>query len=362
MLGKKGQWALTINGDEILGEELIFLNIFEDAGLNLPTFDLLFYTDDEEKVKRWNSPGYPAKIGFGVDEIVDVTDFKVFSREVSSIGGADQWAVNAKGIYDSLDYVNSQRLLTFNTWGDMKKSSEVFSAVASKNGFKPDVPMPSNDMMLWTQHNVTDRKFLEEVTWHGYFSSNDPPLTAFRKDGKAIYKPLSKIIQSEKGIIGNSEDASIISNHFTLVNREGFLSSWSGNIRTVPYHHSEKGIDDNCKGSVTPKVVKEAGLTPEVNKFQEIELLNDNVHDNWWVAYRQNKQFKASLSSQSIRTTVDAYNSIFPLDYYRTKFLRQDDKTILEPYAGKWIVNTVVTSVKNSAFTQFITLCRETLL
>jgi len=362
MLGKKGHWALTVNGDDILGEELIFLNMFETVGLNLPTLAMLFYTTDEDKVKRWSEPGYPVEIGFGIDTIEDVSTFKCFSRKVSSIGGGDQWSVELKAIYDSLDYVNKQLTNVYNTWGDMKKSSEVFSTVVTRNGFKPDVPVPSNDIMLWTQYNITDRKLLEEVVWHGFFSINDPCLSALRKDAKAIYKPLSKIITGVKGIIGNSEDASIIANSFTLNNNEGFLSSWGGDIREIPHHHSEKGIDDFDKGSVTPKVVRTSGLTPSLEKYQEIELLNDNVHDHWWEAYRQNRQFRSSLSSQVMRVTSDEYTSIFPLDYYRTKFLRQDDKTLLAPYSGKWIVSDVVTSVKDSAFTQHISLSRETLL
>jgi len=215
--------------------------------------------------------------------------------------------------------------------------------------------------MLWTQHNITDRAFLEEVTWHGFYKKNDPCLSAFRKDGKVIYKQLSDLIDPN-GQIGNTELADIVANSYTVVSSEGFLSSWAGDSRMVPYHHVEHGLDQDTTGNTIPFLMKEPGLAPGVHKVQEIEHLNDNVHDNWWVAYRQNRQLRASMSASQIRTHTDAYSDISPLDCFYLEFSRQDDKTLFTPFSGDWLVTSVNTVIKDSGFTQYIALSRETLL
>jgi len=119
MLGKTGQWLCQINGTDIKGEELIFLNIQEEVGLNLPTLHMQFYTDDYDKVKRWNTPGHKIKIGLGVNTIEQTITFHNFKRSVSNMAGGDQWSVEIHGVYDALDYLTLQRMEVFNTWGDM---------------------------------------------------------------------------------------------------------------------------------------------------------------------------------------------------------------------------------------------------
>jgi hypothetical protein len=360
MLGKKSQWLATINGDEILGEELRSLIVIEETGLNLPTMHLNFVTRLEDKVKKYATPGYKVVVGFGKDSIESVTSFRLTTQKVRTMGGFDNWEVEVKGVMDNFSYLWKQQTFHYNTWEDMKKSTEVWSEVCGRNGLTPDLALPSNDKMLWLQHNNTDRQFLEEVAWHGFFASNDPALTTIKRDSKALYKPISKLL-NKKGVLGNIKGATFYSNDFTLSQDEGFLTMWGGKERTIPVHKLEEGTDEEETGSISPKIAPKIGIV-DTSRIQETAIMNDNVHKKWWEAYRQNRQYRSSMSASSIGVSLNRYYGLYPLDAVEVKYQRQSNNELLVPFNGLWLISKVLTGINHHEFIQNLTLCRETLL
>lgn len=360
MLGKQGHLVAEVNSDEILGEELVFLNIYEQAGLGLPMAKIHFYTQDENKVKRYNEPGYKVQLGLGVDTVDSVSPFVVFTRKIAQTAGADNWSVVADLVYDAVPYLTTQRFRHFDTHSDKKKSSDVWARVVEEANFRPET-QASDDKMLWLQTNSTDRQFLEELTWHAYFGADDPALSALLADGRAIFKPYSAL-RSSKGCIGTTPDATFRSNDFSLSQNEGFLTGWSGSKRRVPHHNAESGLDELDIGDVQAKIATASGSILGVERTQEIEFLNDNVHPKWWDAYRLNRQFRASMSSTRITLNVDGYGKISPLDTYEVKLERQSDSQLLIQYNGDWLVESVTSSIQKSTVMQHLSLCREVLL
>jgi len=359
MIGKETQWVATINGDEIQSEELSSLLIYEEAGLQLPMLRLHFYTQDFDKVRRYSTPGYKIEIGFGRETIEEKCIFRTFSKKVAPMGGADNWSVLIHAVLANIDYLTKQRLETYKTWSNKKKSSEVFSQVMQRYGIEP-LSKPSKDEMLWVQHNITDRQFLEEVVLHGYFADNDPTLSGIRRDMKAIYKPFSAL-KNPKGLVSNSPNADIIVDTFGISQNDGFFTGWSGFERRHPYHFLEEGVDEVDEGELVPLLTQITGVYNDVTRTNEIEFLCENVHKKWNDAYRINRQFRSSLSSTRGVFTIGEYYKIHILDCYVVNFQRQSDKIPIDPVGGKWLVTRTSMGIVEHAFYMKVTLCRESL-
>jgi len=361
MIGKAGQFLLTINGDEIESEEFEHLVIEERAGLALPMVKLRFMTQRDEIAEKYNTPGYKVTIGYGRDEIVETSDFYVMTRNVQNVKGGDNWGITVNGVMGHPQYLTKQRMEHYKSWSDLKKSTEVWSTIMERAELKPYVPKPSDDKMLWIQHNNTDRQFLEEMTWHGWYNEDDPMLSGIRRDKEAWYLPLSEVIKKQKGVIGNTDRADIEANNMQGSQNDGFLGSTQGKKRKVPYHQLDVGTDEFDEGEVQPHVAPKVGFADETDRTQEINFINDNVHKNWWRAFRQSRQTRSSLSGTGVYFTCENYNPIKVLDYYEVHMQKVDmysqDITM---YNGLWIVSKVSTYVVSHGMQQRVGLVRET--
>ena len=361
MIGKEGQYLITINNDELDVDEVRRVRVEEDAGLGLPLLFIDFATRDEEKIKRYNRPGYEIKVGMGVDSIEYTSTFRTFNSDMSGSYGGDMWTTQLRAVLGGYEYLTLQRMNHFNTTKDPWNSSQVWENVMARAKLK-SVTSTSDDKMLWLQHNNTDRKFLEEVVNHGFWAEDDPCLHGIRRNAEGVYKPVSELLV-KKGTIGNTDAADIQANSFSTTQNEGFLSSWAGKKRRVPLHTAEGGQDRLEIGEATPQITPDVGLL-DITKTQEINQMNDNVHKNWWKADRQNMQLKASMSATSMECVCYGYHDCFLLDAYETMFLSQhgQGQPPQVPYNGLWLVTKIVSTYEAHTFGMHINLNRETLL
>lgn len=360
MIGKAGQYLLTINDEEVSSEEFEHLVIEERAGLALPMVKLKFMTQKDELVEKYNTPGYKVTIGYGRDEIVETTDFYVMTRQIANAKGGDNWDITVNGVMGHPEYLTKQRMNHYNSWSDLQRSSEVWSTIMTRADLKPITPKPTDDKMLWLQHNNTDRQFLEEMMWHAWYAEDDPILNGIRRDKEAWYKPLSEIIKKKVGIIGNTDQADIKANNMQGQQNDGFLGSTMGKKRKVPYHSLDDGTDESDEGEVKPHVAPKVGFADKTDRTQEVNFINDNVHKNWWKAFRQARQTKTSLSGTGVYFTCENYNPVKILDYYEVQMQKVDPANVeITMYNGLWIVSKVSTYVVSHGMQQRVGLVRE---
>jgi len=346
MIGVKNQWAAQINGDEIESDEFRMLVLEEKADLSLPTVHFQFQTKDPEKMERFNTPGYKVKIGLGKEDASKiVANFRVFKKKIVTFQGNDNWALDLWLILDHLPYYNEHRMETYNTWSDLKKSSEVVSTVCSRVGLTPKV-FSSDDKMLWIQPNVPDRRFLEDVTQHGWFGEDKPVAFGINRKGEMLYKPVKELLTT-KFKIGNMKDAELNVDEYGITTSDGLFSSWVGKTRNAPTNLHEEGvyinkdIDSRYDSEVEPQISNEIGLY-EDEKFAPIAWQNDNVHYYWNKAEAQNLQFRASIASQTMEVSQHGgYRDVYVLDCLTGTWERiVGGKPVSIPEInGKWLVS-----------------------
>ena len=359
-IGIKGLWSASINGDEIDSDEMRMLNIEEIADLSLPTAHLQFRTHDITKVKKYVTPGYKVQLhlddgGAGGEGSIDA-NFVVFKKKLQTYQGNDEWLVDTWLILDNLDYYNKHRMETYSTWSDKKKSSEVVSQVASRVGLTPKVKS-SSDKMLWIQHNTPDRRFLEEVVYHGWFGEKQPVGVGIKKNKDFIYKPVGDLL-TKKFKIGDMDDCDIKVNEYNMTISDGFLSSWVGKERITPTRLHEEGIDTEYDIETTPLIAQDTGLYDTV-KYAPIGWQNDNVHENWFKAESQNIQFRASLSSMSMSIGFHGqFRDMSILDCFEGLW-KQAEGTFLKELSGLWLATKVSHRITTEHYTVVVTLSRE---
>jgi len=362
MIGREDQWIATINEEDIYPDEFRMLSIKESADLSLPIAHLQFTTKDRDKVRRYTDPGYIVKIGIGKNEPDPVAEFIVVTKEVATFLGSDQWILDIWLILNSMDYYKTHRTQTYDSWKIKRSSSEVFSTIARRNGFTVDTAS-SFDRMLWVQHNISDRKFLEEVCSHGWFGSGKPAIVGFRMDGKAIYKPIDLLLKprGKMGNVDGLEEKDLKLNEFTMKVRDGLLSTWVGKERRIPIHNLETEADSVVIGSLQSKIADEAGLF-ETTRYAPATFQNDNIHSYWHHAEAQNLQYKASISAMSFGVRLHGeYRDIHVLDCYQNIWEGSETRAAITELSGKWLATEVTHRIETNHYQTDIRFSREKL-
>jgi len=370
MIGVEDSWIVEINGDEISGDELFELRIIDEAGLALPTLELAINTKDEKKIQKYTVPGYKIEIGLGKKTIEEVMEFQVFKKVTSEgVSGSGYWHMRLWCVLNQIKYLDEQQMIAYETTDSPKRSNEVWTEVVSRYDFTPDTTA-FKDKMLWLQYNISDRRFLEELTWHGFYNANDPCLYTLRRDSKARYLPFSQL-KTVKGIIGNSADYDYPSNYFEFTQNDGFLSVWGGGERITPMHTLEEGTDDEVDKldrqsvKVEQQILKK-GVREEAKKYTEYQFLNDNVHSNWWRAYEQNRILRSSMGAINIEFHFPVYHKIFPLDYFKIQWNKQrtaaEGSEMVIPVGGDWLAVGSQLMITKGQYQQKLKLSREQLM
>lgn len=354
MIENRGSWCVDINDEDIGSDEFISLSIVETSDLSLPMCYLKFQTQKWEKVQQYTKPGFSVSVGVGRTSIETRCNMKVFKKDVQTFKGNYRWMVSIWLSYDSMDYYNVHRLKGFND-----KSSGVISTVTSGLGLTPEVEQ-SDDKMLWLQHNVSDRKFLENVVTHGWFGDQKPALYAVRRDGKFIYKPVTSLLEPKFSF--GQGDIDIPVENLIIAEKSGFLSSWIGKTRIIPFHSWEEGTNSQESNSPISHMAGFVGMDDTI-KYAPISSINANMHSNWLKAKSQNFQGRASLSAITSNVTLyKDYKDIYVLDCLEGCFIKAESQETILPFMGNWLITKVTHSVKNNGYSCTMAISREGLL
>jgi hypothetical protein len=353
-------WTVDINDDDLYIDEFISISIEESVDLSLPICKIKFQTQRWEQVQKYSAPGCKVSVGLGKDSIETSCNMKVFKKDVQSFRGNNNWIVSLWLSYDSMDYYNKHKMEVYNSHSDLQRSSEVVSTVTSAIGFTPEVEQ-SDDKMLWLQHNISDRRFLEEVVTHGWFGEQKPTMYAARRDGKFIYKPITSLL-TPKFSFGQGDDVDIPTEDQSIAKKDGFLTAWLGKERKIPFHSWEKGLDEEEIHTPDQHMSGFVGMD-EATKYATIGQLNDNMHINWYKAEGQNLQGRASLSAATTEVILHKeYKDVYALDCFEGLFIKKDTMETILPFMGNWLATKVVHRITDNHYSCTISLSREGLL
>jgi len=271
-------------------------------------------------------------------------------------------------------------------------SSQVIGEVVSKNKqltYVEDVI--SNDSQIWYQISVNDSNFIKHVLERAYYQEKDIPIFYSTKDNTFHYTTLkTKCSQKTKFKAFNNDMLSIDAG-----NQDKVIQDLIGETKRdeVLYFKSDYTFNDympieNRTGGYGFDFTyfdgtdfydhyltfNYAPFTNMINKRNQkgkmydsinYNMQNSNVHDNYLLAYNQNKYLKKMMFSYYTTITVSPNLKIQLMDKIDVSFIKQFDIEtgkvgIDEIHSGEYLVGGIYHNIYNGGlYTMVLVLFRN---
>ena len=349
---------IVIGGEalNIKAENILYFEMVETAGIELPLMQLQFMTRDE-KVRDRVIENNIVQVKIGTDpNNVDTFDISLFGKDkqVSGIGTYHCYIVgflkDKKFLLDKIQHVQPT-----NSLDGIKNICDMF-----KMNLVTDITQVKDNPQNWLACNESFRHLVVDM-WSHMDIRPSFPLAAITRYGDFLLrdaKPLWNLVQGEKA--QNYNDLNFI-NAFKAENDIEVYNLYAGYGKLVNLYNNITGEQDvyvqdteRILAATKANEISKAG-----NKTLEGFQKSGNVHDSFYESYFYNVSKLIQLSN--IWGYVDLIGkyekSLSLLDFVN---LRLADIEEDSPYTGKYIVNTLVYSLtSNSPFTTRVYISRD---
>lgn len=323
MIGVEGQYRFSFSvagkRDFVMSRALDRFLLVEQAGNVLPTFELVFWTVDDEVLKYCNE-GNDIDVEFGVDAgSTENTTLRITKADFARMG-EDKRYVYLEGIYSAPKYIANNRLQIT----DEKSAAEVIREVARRHFEVKGNLSKSNDKQRWVQSNVSDKKWVNELWMHMDLGDSFPAV-AIGVDGAFQLVDVKKHLGGQdyawRFTMRPRDQAKDIEPYGNVQfgSRSGFVNQWVGYGRKDVKYKVEAGESeetDNDDAAPLLATGSSLGRSADVGiRFGRVRQANENQHERYWEAKEKNLQRLAVMSAFRARCTFTLkHKPIRPLD------------------------------------------------
>ncbi len=375
MIGVEGQFLFRFSipnaparlQDFLVAEELEVFHIHEEAGNVLPTFEMKFVTTKSDLLKYLNE-GNTLDVSFGKTS-KDMVDIKLsITRYQQEKIGQDAYSISLIGIYSARSYITIGEIDIFQN----KSGVETILEVAAKNFTVNSNITKSNDTQNWVQHNITRKKFINNVWMHSHLP-NSFIAVGISSDGKFIVKDVVKELKDKSEVggwdyrfiynISKSNDIRYDGDHFIDI-ESGFINHWVGYGRRKVLFNMEDSVEDtSIFEELKPLLAQTKTLmrSSEVSeRIGQAAFQNDNVHESYWSAYLKNLQYLAAFGS--VKVVLSFHDNFVPLrvlDVAMFMDVELASNAAAGTPTGLYLVKEVSRVLMNNQMTTTVVLGRE---
>lgn len=371
ILGVENQFYFSLEiGDikDVLGtEDLISFILIEQAGNILPTFEFTFQSENEKLISRLHE-GTDIKVQFGPsrddfdDIILTATKLQIEQK------GKSLNVYSMKGFSSNLKY--SQSPVKFIS--DKKSGVEVIIEKARENFKVKTNVLSSSDSQYWIQHNIPNRFFINEVWMHSYIR-NSFLSCAITANNEFILKDIKQEISNKAdkpdwtfSATEVGRDFVSYASDFIVVSKTGLVNSLVGQGRSELFYDLSSGSNEIISKeaeaifALTRNIAKRSDLE---KRFLGSNATNDNVHSNYWRAYKQNLTGNITLGAiTNIINIKGGYKRLKPLDIVVFKSPSTiDENQSQEYFSGSYIINKTIKTISGNEFNSAVEICRESM-
>lgn len=370
MINVKDQFVMSISIDTkkdfVSVSDLSEFSITEYAGGLLPTYDLMFVTEDESVLSMLHE-GKTISIQYGKDTN-SLEDAILFPGDIKTVKeGNNKRYIEVSGYAVSLAYVTNP----YSKISDQMSAVELMIATA-KIDFKRVVTNieKSKDKQNWIQPGINNRAFLS----HLMMRANIMPsfiTTAILANGTYVIKDLIKDIKENKPVWrfvrGKTTENFIDYNaDATASSHNLYFNNWTGYEKEKIVLNFSTGKVEKVSTAFKPLIAmaKEIDKDPKVKgRFNGFEIQNEFVHESFWAAYDHNLVNLTQLSKIEVATSfMDQYRKIAPLDLVSYVETDTTDKGSSSEYtSGLYYVTRVTKSVQEKRYITTVSLNRESI-
>lgn len=360
MIGVKGQWKaiIKINGIEVPEDTLDSFLLIEEVNL-LPVLQLKLTVTKPELFDGINN-AYAISVMLTRDYEKEVySDFLITKNHVMPISPGTH-EINIVAILDIKPYFLGQEIKSYED-----TSINVIASVLSESGLSPIIKHNSSDKQVWLRYNTTPQRFISEVLSHSYKDSQSAFAVGITYNKKAVIANIPDVLRSvpPSNLFTSMEGQGINYNRIQPIrNNFGFFDIVSNAGKGYYNFNLIDGVSEQAKFSsekVTASVLPSLGA---FNRWDGYDLMNDNTHDNYYLAKLTQRANLAKLCN--LMTVVefgenfldinllDGYTIIFPQDDTRYKMNN-------ETYSGKWVVTKVIRQILSNKLYTSVEVNRE---
>jgi hypothetical protein len=365
------QFDISNNGDFtdfIETEDLVTFTYIEESGNKIPTFQLDFYTDDEDVFPLLNE-GNDLQITFGLSQASAFRANLATMRLQSVPAGQERRLITVIGMLSVVPYVNQTNLLIT----PIQSGIETILSIAGKT-FNLD---PGNnitkslDSQSWIQPNQSDKSFISNVWLHCNLNTSFPIL-GITSEGNFVLKDLKKdLLNTYKWRFTTEPTDDPRDIYFDgdpfLDSNTGFINNWTGYGKNKLVYDADTAVDTPTQfvpGPImanTNILAKQSGITA---KFDSVGIINSNTDPNYWSSYQQNLGYLAAMSTFS--TTLSFHNLYVPIQildqiYYRDSAVDSQNNQGSSFNAGKFYVSKVARTISNNQLVTVVVIGRESI-
>jgi len=385
MLGVANQYQVKFNiknpetgevvEDFLTHDEFLKFTVIEEAGNILPQFEQMFTISDSSIIDFLNE-GNVLEYTYGKtqeeeQEDFSTTSFRILKKTISKLG-AGRYQIYLNGLYDALPYISDCAIEVFSS----RSGIETIEEVVSKFFLRDFGVHYSSDAQTWLQHNISHKKFINNVWMHSYLKDSFVAL-GIASDGTFILKDLMRDINNHtrsgtkpdwRFKIKPTEDIDVLYDaDYAFDVSSGFLNSWLGYENSKSIRTIETAVDNKNILTLRPVLSLSNNLdrdNQENNVVDQFGLLNDNVHGNYWKAYYQNLSNLAILGVvQGLISYTDRMlpkMRVLDLVYFSDSQTDNPD-FISEEFSGLYYITKLSRVITNMGICTTVILNREVL-
>lgn len=348
-IGVKGQWEYTFsiggNSDIVTSKNFQLFSVVEEVGNLVPTFKLAFETHDPnilDYMYEANTLESAYGDGYGIFAMPPQS-WSISKRKVMR-SGESKYAVYLAGVLNKVNFLTQQNIYIT----DKISSVEAIQEIASKH-FEVVSTVKTSDHQHWIQHNLSDRRFIEDISKHVHLPDSFL-LTYISIFSKFFMMNGSEAFEQEPFYTLTYNPRSDLdlpySSDYDYNSRTGFLGSWLGRDRSRILFKAEEGLSEPTDISFEPYVVKDERSKTLGYRHAIDRLLTENHHENYHVSDYANLAGLAYSSNNSmlVNITSNRLDGIQPLD--TVKFYDDELDSLKSRHANATAGNWLVTKMK----------------
>ena len=365
---EKYVFRFSLDGDEdfIEESELIKFTMIEEAGNLLPTFQLIFETDDEKIIPKLNE-GNVLEVSYGrtIENMVDA-ELNVTRLQTGKVAQG-QRRIGVSGLVNAGPYItNSQIFITTE-----KSGVEAMNEVASQHFKVISNISKSRDKQRWIQANINARSFINDIWLHADLG-NSFPLIGITTDKKFLIKDFNTMLNAgfrwrfTTEIEDKKKDITYDSNYDTD-SKTGLMNNWFGYGREQTVFDYEAGTEDQIFEKPDPVLA----LTKDLARRADIEkrffnpgAKSENVHPRFHQTALHNMGQLISLGA--LELTVPTEGVFFPISILDLVMFRdatvdreQGEGSTNDFNSGLYVIGKVARTIENRQFVTMSTIFRE---
>ena len=368
MIGVSGQYVLNFSladqTDFIQEADLIAFTLIEDAGNSLPTYSLSFETTNEDILHYMNERN-TLFVSYGRDNNSLITTKLAIGTVQISRNGNDKRQISIAGTYSALPYQGDSKI----SISSNKSGIAVIKDVVSPYFKKIDSNISkSNDSQRWIQYNITDRKFVFDIWPHCHIPNSFISM-GITSSGTCVLKDIKKSFNDNPKwklciLPSNKKDDILTDGNAHVSFSSGLVNTWLGYDRedltytleddVGKFHLEQAGVGL----ANTKNVSKDPNIT---KRFNTTNIINDNVHAEYWSAYKRNLSYLAQYSSLKLGVTFS--NTFYPIQLLDLVMYSEDalgaSNQSASYHTGLYLVSKVSRTVANRNIRTLVHLVRE---